>query len=400
MPQNPDGQTVKKIPVILVAAGRGSRAGGDIPKQYQPVCGRPLIAWTINALQKSELVGEIYCVINPDDADLFDHATKGFTLPAPIMGGDSRQQSALNGLKTITSNPSPYIMIHDAARPFVQPSIIADMVNTVTKKPSIKGAIPGVAVTDTVKRTNAQATIIETVSRDQLYRVQTPQLFDHKALLSAYENLDITHLTDDAMIMEAAGADISITKGDEGNMKVTNPEDFMKAAAMIQKNLDDIRTGHGFDVHAFDAGDHVTLCGVNIPHSHSLKGHSDADVAMHALTDALFSSIAAGDIGSHFPPSDDQWKGAKSEIFLKKACDLIADKGGMISNMVVTMMCEKPKIGAHRDAMRASLSKITGVSMDRISVQATTTEKLGFTGREEGIAAEAVATVRLPLEGM
>lgn len=377
-------------PVILVAAGRGNRAGGGLPKQYQLVASKPLLRLTIENLQKSPNVADILCVIHRDDIELYNKATAGLSLLPPVFGGETRQESALSGLKAL-DDPS-HVMIHDAARPFVPPALITRLVTT-----QAKGAIPGIAITDTVKRTDMDAKIIGTIDRNQLFTVQTPQFFHYETLVQAYSNLDVSTLTDDAMIMEAAGHSTVIIKGDPVNFKVTNPEDFKKAEAMMMNTLTDIRTGHGYDVHRFKDGDHVILNGIRIPHTHALKGHSDADVAMHALTDALLSLIAAGDIGTHFPPSDPQWKGAPSDIFLKKACDLIADKGGMISNMVVTIICEGPKIGPHREAMRAKLAEITTVPVDRISVQATTTEKLGFTGRNEGIAAEAVATVRLPL---
>ena len=383
-----------KIPIIVVAAGRGNRAGSDLPKQYHTIAGKMILRHTLDSLLKIEQLGPINVIIHPDDVALYNSCVSGLELPDPIFGGTTRQESSLNGLKSISD--SEYVMIHDGARPFVSSDLIDGL--RMRLDTGADGVIPALAITDTIKK--AHDYIIEsTVDRDNLYRVQTPQAFDYKKLMKAYENPDIATLTDDASLMEAAGHHLQLSKGCERNFKITTPEDFNKAEAQIAMTLGDIRTGQGYDVHRFTKGVNLWLCGVELEHSKSLKGHSDADVAMHALTDALLSSISAGDIGTHFPPSDEQWRGAASEIFLKKACQLILGRGGMIAHMAVTIICEAPKVGPHKDIMRARLAEITNIAIDRISVQATTTEKLGFTGRGEGIAAEAIATVRLPFEG-
>lgn len=390
-----------KTSILVLAAGRGTRAKttayNNVPKQYAVVAGKPLLRITLETLIGFDLFDEILCVIHPDDLSLYEDATRGLTLPAPVFGGETRQQSSQNGLNAIKE--CDFVMIHDAARPFVQKETVTALLESLNSG-EVKAVIPGLPVTDTLKKTSHDTKIIDTISRENLYAVQTPQAFSYPTLLDALSIGVGPDYTDDAMIMEAAGHAVHIIKGSENNFKVTSPEDFGKAERQLMTDLGDIRVGQGFDVHRFTKGDNVTLCGVKIPHSHSLKGHSDADVAMHALTDALFSAVADGDIGSHFPPSDPQWKGVASEIFLLKACTIIRDKGGMIAHMGITIITESPKIGPHRDDMRRAMSAITQVPIDRISVQATTTEKLGFTGRGEGIAAQASATVRLPLIGI
>ncbi|WND02326.1 bifunctional 2-C-methyl-D-erythritol 4-phosphate cytidylyltransferase/2-C-methyl-D-erythritol 2,4-cyclodiphosphate synthase [Temperatibacter marinus] len=381
----------KSVSMIVVAAGKGARAGGRIPKQYQTIAGKTILRHTLDALIRSYPFTEIVCVINPEDNHLYEKSVEGLSLSPAVKGGNTRQESSFNGLKALTAK-CDLVMIHDAARPFVSDNLIKELIDS-----KASATIPGISVTDTVKRADPQMNIIETVNREGLYSVQTPQAFDYHMLLKAHQSLTTASFTDDSMIMETIGEGVTIIEGDEANFKVTHPEDFKKAEMTIMNRLADIRTGHGYDVHRFEEGSSVILCGVEIPHTHRLKGHSDADVALHALTDAIFSSIAAGDIGCHFPPTDPQWQGAASSIFLEKACEMVKDKGGIISNIVVTLICERPKISLHQEAMRMKLSEITGLCKERISVQATTTEKLGFTGRNEGIAAEALATVRLPL---
>ena len=382
-----------KCSVIVVAAGSGSRAGGDLPKQYQQISGMPLIQHTLNALQAIPAIQDIICVINPDDRHLFDTATAHLQQLRSVAGGRTRQESVLRGLQALERDAPDYVLVHDAARPFVSADIVESCLNTLTG--GAMGVVPAVKVTDTLKSVDADI-IGATVDREKLYAVQTPQGFPYQALLDAHKATPHMNHTDDAAVMESAGHRISISHGTPDNFKVTVASDFKKAEKQIMSTLTDIRTGIGYDVHRLVDGDHVWLCGVKIPHIQSLKGHSDADVAMHALTDALYMALSAGDIGTHFPPTDPQWKGAPSHVFLSHAMEMVTDRGGMVAHLGVTVICENPKVGPHKDAMRQKLAEITSVPLDRISVQATTTEKLGFTGRDEGIAAQAVATVRLP----
>lgn len=388
----------KRVPIIVVAAGRGQRAGEGLPKQYRQVAGKTVLRHTLDNLLSIDSIGEIQVVIHPNDLDLYQNAVKGLSILAPVYGGETRQQSVSNGLSSLRDKleniESTYIFIHDAARPFTSEIVINDLVKAL-----ISGAdavIPGVEITDTIKKCDDGGTVVTTIDRTNLHRVQTPQGFVVSKLQQVHDNPPAGDNTDDAMMMESAGHKVTITKGDEDNFKITKPDDFLKAELMITNKCNDIRVGQGYDVHRFESGDNLWLCGVKIPHEMSLKGHSDADVALHALTDAILSAIAAGDIGTHFPPSDDKWRGASSDIFLKKACDLVQEKSGIISHLAVTIICEAPKIGPHMMVMRQKISDITNIELDRISVQATTTEKLGFTGRSEGIAAQATATIRLP----
>ena len=375
------------ISAIIVAAGRGQRAGGDLPKQYQLLQGKTVLRRTVEAFLNHPAVDDVCVVIHPDDRDLYDQSVEGLTLMPPVAGGENRQQSVLNGIEAVKD--STFCLIHDAARCFVSTDVVSNIINTLND--GAKGVVPALPVTDTLKSV-VGAVITSTPSRDGLYRAQTPQGFPTELILGAHTACIGKTLTDDASAAEECGYKVHIVEGDEDNIKITHGHDFILGARILGTSVD-VRTGTGFDVHAFEEGGHVTLCGVKIPHSHTLSGHSDADVAMHALTDALMGTVAAGDIGKHFPPTDPQWKGASSDIFLKKAMELVKDAGGRVTHADITIICEAPKIGPHVDAMRQGLSQIMGIDTSRISVKATTTEKLGFTGRGEGIAAQATATV-------
>lgn len=378
--------------VIILAGGSGIRVGSDIPKQYLSIGGRSILRRTVEAFTGHPEISRVQVVFRPEDQELYDAAVAGLDLPAPVPGGATRQESGRAGLEAIADDPPELVLIHDAARPFVDHGVIDRTLAVLKQHPA---ALPAMPVTDTVKRgagTADDPLVGETIPRDGLWRAQTPQGFRYADILSAHRTHAGDGLTDDAAVAEAAGMTIALVEGSEDNVKITTTEDLERARRHVGA---DIRTGSGFDVHAFDDGDHVTLCGIDIPHDRGLAGHSDADAGLHALTDAILGTIGAGDIGQHFPPSDPQWKGAPSDMFLRHAAGLVADRGGSITSVDVTLICERPKIGPHRDAMVARVADILSLDTDRVSIKATTTEGLGFTGRREGIAAQAVATVSL-----
>lgn len=341
----------------------------------------------------------IRCVIHPDDRELYDHAVSGlYGLEDPVHGGETRQQSVMNGLRAFARNGLEKILIHDAARPFVDPNVIAAVLATAT---GTAGAIAAAPIVDTIKRANGQGRIDETVPRDRLWAAQTPQGFSYATILASHEKAvaEQIEVTDDAALAEWAGLPVVLVESGRSNIKLTTEQDFIDAEAYImaqEPTLPDIRTGHGYDVHAFEPGTEVILGGISIPHDRKLKGHSDADVALHTITDAIYGAIGDGDIGHHFPPSDPQWKGVASDVFLDHAAGQVRRRNGRINNVDLTIICEEPKIGPHRDRMRMRISEIMGLEPERISVKATTTERLGFTGRSEGIAATATVTVILP----
>lgn len=392
--------------VIIVAAGRGSRmqtASETAPKQYIKLNDRPVLYHCLSAFNACDEIDAILTVIHPDDSDLYEASVPSGVdkLLAPITGGETRQHSVLNGLIALKQFKPEYVYIHDAARPFISPDIVSEIRKALDLS---DGALPALPIADTVKIAD-RARVINTVPREGLWRAQTPQAFAYDQILEAHtaalEQIDKVQFTDDASIAEWYGLTVDLIHGHEELRKLTTSEDLEWARNHLEvKNMAKIpqgsyRTGVGFDVHAFEEGDYVILCGVSVPHNKALKGHSDADVAMHTLTDALYGSIADGDIGIHFPPSDPQWKGAASHIFLEHAVKRIKERNGIIQNVDLTIMCESPRIGPHSHSMREKLSEIMDLSVDRISVKATTTEKLGFTGREEGIACMATATVWL-----
>ncbi|RVU39361.1 bifunctional 2-C-methyl-D-erythritol 4-phosphate cytidylyltransferase/2-C-methyl-D-erythritol 2,4-cyclodiphosphate synthase [Hwanghaeella grinnelliae] len=392
----PDGTTAKpKVACLVVAAGRGLRAGGGLPKQYRPIAGIPMLKRTLQALASFDCIDTVLPVIGHGDVPDFESQVGQITgvLP-PVFGGATRQASVLCGLEALASaGPPDLVLVHDGARPFVSVTMVERVI--VALRNGSAAVIPVLPVTDTIKRVDEDRHIVrETVDRTVLRRVQTPQGFRFDVLLDAHRAATGAELTDDAAVMEQAGADVNAVDGDAENTKITTPEDFQEADRKMIASQS-VRTGMGFDVHRFEPGDAVTLCGVSIPHTARLAGHSDADVGLHALTDAILGAIAAGDIGDHFPPSDPQWKGAASDRFLRHAADLVAARGGAVTHVDVTLICEKPKIGPHKEAMRMTIAGILGVDIDQVSVKATTTEKLGFTGRGEGIAAQAVASVRV-----
>ena len=378
---------------LIVAAGRGSRFGGPLPKQYALLAGRPVLRHTLEAYRSAPEINNLRVVIADGDEPHYAAAVVDLDLPGPVLGGASRQQSVLNGLEALAGEAPDFVAIHDAARPFVRPVDISACLEAASAL-GIDGAVLGVRLSDTVKRTGSDGAVVDTIPRTNLWRAQTPQIFRYKALLTAHRDAAVlgqseaTALTDDAAVAERAGLKVVMVEGSEGNRKITTAEDLRIAM--------ETRTAFGFDVHGFGRGNFVMLGGISIPHTHTLAGHSDADVALHALTDAVLGTIGAGDIGKHFPPSDPQWRGASSDRFLRHAIDLLLARGGRIVHLDLTLVCEAPKIGPHRDAIVASIARIVGVDPDRVSVKATTTEKLGFTGRREGIAAQAVATIEIP----
>ena len=379
-----------RIHAIIVAAGSGIRAGGGVPKQYRAVAGQPLLRHAVERLLGHPAITGVSVVINPECRALYDDAVAGLGLPEPIAGGATRQDSVLAGLEALAENPPEIVLVHDAARAFV-PDAVIDALVAAFADPDVDGACPALPQVDSLRRGEA-GRFCGSVDRDNLWRVQTPQGFRYPALLAAHRAA-APGATDEVAIALAAGLTVAITPGDERAFKVTEPDDFAKAEAMTTYSS---RAASGFDVHKFGPGTHVWLCGVQVPHDHGLIGHSDADAGLHALTDALLGTIAAGDIGDHFPPSDERWRGAASDQFLAHAAALVRERGGLIDHVDVTLICERPKVGPHRDAMRARIAEILNIAIDRVSVKATTTEKLGFTGRQEGIAAQAMASVRLP----
>lgn len=372
-----------KNTAIIVAAGRGLRVGGQIPKQFQFLRGICVLERTIAAFADHPEIAHIILVVNPNDADLLDALDlRGATL---VQGGESRDASVQAGLASAKGVDN--VLIHDAARPLVSARIISDVIAALKTH---DGAAPALIVTDALWR-GADNKVTAPHPRDNLFRAQTPQGFHLEAIVAAHA-AHIGGATDDVEVAVAHGLDVAIITGDEANMKITHASDFARAEQLLERDMD-IRLGNGYDVHRFCDGDQVMLCGVSVPHSHGLDGHSDADVGMHAVTDALYGALAMGDIGQHFPPSDPQWKGAASHIFLEHAVQMVRDRGFTISNVDCTLVCELPKIGPHAVDMRREMARIMGMDMDRVSVKATTSERLGFTGRGEGIAAITTATL-------
>jgi 2-C-methyl-D-erythritol 4-phosphate cytidylyltransferase/2-C-methyl-D-erythritol 2,4-cyclodiphosphate synthase len=389
------------IAILVVAGGRGSRAGEGLPKQYRPLAGKSVLARTLEAMHAAAPEALLKTVIHADDRALYDASAGQLSQAArlrllpPAIGGASRQESVRNGLEALASNAPEIVLIHDAARPFASPALVARAIDAARAHGA---AVPGAPLADTVKEIDADGFVAATPERARLRAVQTPQSFRFPLILAAHRAAASggREFTDDAMVAEAAGHAVFVFAGDPANFKLTTQEDFARAMTDFASALPDIRVGQGYDVHAFAEGDHVWLGGVAVPHTHGLKGHSDADVLMHAITDAILGAIADGDIGAHFPPTDPQWKGAASSIFLAHAVKRVREKGGVIAHIDATVVCEAPKIGPHREAIRESLAKIMGLEIDRVAIKATTTERLGFTGRKEGIAALAMATARLP----
>ena len=377
---------------LVVAAGRGTRLGAPLPKQYLPLAGEPMLRHTLRALASHPRISGVRAVIHPDDREQYETAARGLDLLPPAPGGAQRQDSVRLGLESLIEIDPDVVAIHDGARPFVDGALIDRVLDAIDHAP---GAIPALAVADTLKR-GRDGRIVETVDRSQLWRAQTPQAFRFREILAAHRSAAGLELSDDAAVAERAGLAVSLVTGSETNLKVTTTDDLARAEGMLLARLGDIRTGQGFDVHPLGPGDHVWLCGIKVPHERALIGHSDADVGLHAITDAILGALGAGDIGQHFPPSDPKWRGAASDQFLRHAAALVTQRGGRIAHIDVTLICERPKVSPHRAAMVARIADILDLAPERVSVKATTTEKLGFTGREEGIAAQAITTIRLP----
>src|SRR5215467_12067727 len=377
---------------LVVAAGRGSRFGGALPKQYRVLGGVSLLRHAVAALAGHPRVANVLVTIRPEDRALFDSAVTGLGVLPPVAGGETRQDSVRCGLEALAAHRPDRVLIHDGARPFPDPRLVDRVIDALD---AAVAAIPCVPLRDTIKRMES-GRVRETIERSALWRAQTPQGFHFGAILEAHRTAINRDLTDDSAVAEAAGLLPVIVEGSDDNLKVTTPEDLAAAERLLALRLGDVRVGQGFDVHPFASGDHLWICGVKIPHNTSLAGHSDADVGLHALTDAVLGAIGAGDIGMHFPPSDPRWRGVASDQFLRRAVELVRERGGTIAGVDVTILCERPKIAPYRVAMIERVAEVLGIAAARVSVKATTTDRLGFIGRGEGIAAQAVATVRLP----
>lgn len=392
------------VAALIVAAGRGSRAGEGVPKQYRPLAGKPVLALTLDAFLRHPKIGTTLVVIHPDDIDLYRETVaalpdgRAARLLPVAFGGETRQDSVRKGLEALSASGASHVLIHDAARPFASEALIGRALEAVERWDA---AVPGIAVTDTVKVIGPSSEVVSTPDRAKLRAVQTPQAFNFAALLAAHRNAaaaGMGNFTDDGALAEWAGIPVHVFDGDPLNGKLTHASDFPEAERRLRGFAMNYvtRLGTGFDVHAFSDGDHVWLGGIKVPHDRGVIAHSDGDVILHALTDALLGAIAEGDIGTHFPPSDPQWRGAASDQFLAHAAALVRGRGGLIDHLDATLLCEKPRLGPYRDAMRQRIAEIVGLRLDQVSLKATTTEKLGFTGRGEGIAAQAAATIRLP----
>ncbi len=383
------------VAAIVVAGGRGIRAGGELPKQYRTIGGIPVLRLSLAAFTSHPEIAMVQPVIHADDEQLFSAASAGLPLRPAVRGGATRQASVFSGLEALAPDEPEIVLVHDAARPFASAELVSRAVAAGCKG----AAVPGLPVSDTVKAIDASGRVVETLDRSRLRTVQTPQAFVFSTLLAAHRKAREAgrdDFTDDAALAEWAGLPVDIFEGEAGNMKLTTAEDFARAERDSLAALGDVRTGCGYDVHAFTDGDHVMLGGVRIPHERGVSGHSDADVALHALVDAILGALAEGDIGVHFPPSDPQWRGAASELFLAFAVERVRQRGGRIAHLDVTLVCEAPRIGPYREAICARIAEIAGVPLDRVGLKATTSEKLGFTGRREGLVAHATATLRLP----
>ncbi len=388
-----------KVAAVIVAGGSGQRAGGERPKQYQLIGGRPVIWWTCRAFLEHPAIDHVQPVIGEGHEEMFAEATKDLGLPYPVIGGSTRQESCRIGIEAVGRHMPSKVLIHDAARPFIAADLIDDVIGWLDRFPAV---VPGMPVAETLKFAPG-GFVSRTVDRASIWTAQTPQGFAYDGILAAYRKAEAeqtANLTDDASVAEHAGIAISMIPGRPENRKLTTAQDIDFAdrdmTARQLHHLPDIRVGQGIDIHPFEPGDAVTLCGVAIPYTQRLKGHSDADVAMHALTDAILGTIGEGDIGTHFPPSEPQWKGAPSRIFLSKAIELLEAKRGQIANADITILAEAPKIAPHVAAMKAVLSPLLHLDPARIAIKATTMEKLGAIGRKEGIMAYATVTVRLP----
>jgi 2-C-methyl-D-erythritol 4-phosphate cytidylyltransferase / 2-C-methyl-D-erythritol 2,4-cyclodiphosphate synthase len=387
---------LERTAAILVAAGRGLRAGSGGPKQYRSIGGQTVIYRAMAPFCRHPQVFAVQPVLHPDDKAVFGDAVCALRHEPAADGGATRQASVHAGLEALAGQKPDVVLIHDAARPFVSAALISRAIDAASRTGA---AVPAIAVTDTIKLIDEDGNVLATPDRARLRIAQTPQAFRFEAILDAHRRAARerrSDFTDDAALAEWAGLTVATFEGDPANMKLTTPEDFVREEARLGAMLGDVRTGSGYDVHAFGDGDHLMICGVRVPHARGFVAHSDGDVGLHALVDAILGALADGDIGSHFPPSDIKWKGAASDRFLKYALDRVTARGGRVAHLDVTLICERPKIGPFRDAMRTRIAEIASLSLSRVAVKATTSERLGFTGREEGIAAMASATIRLP----
>lgn len=378
---------------LVVAAGRGERFGSDIPKQYVPLGGQPLLRHCVTNLAYHPAIVGVRVVFDPSARAHYAAAVVGLAVMEPVLGGVSRQESVRLGLESLADLKPDKVLIHDGARPFCESALVDRVLGGLA---SHDGAIAALPVVDTLKRANDRGGVAKTLDRSRIWRAQTPQGFLYQPILEAHRAAaGRDDLTDDAAVAELAGLDVALVLGAEDNLKVTTRNDLQRAEAILAQRQGDVRVGSGFDVHRFGAGDKVTLCGIEIPHDQALVGHSDADVALHALTDAILGALGAGDIGRHFPPSEPQWRGAASDIFVRDAVARTHQRGGSIAHADITIICETPKISPHAEAMQARVALMLGIDLSRVSIKATTTERLGFTGRGEGIAAQAIVTLRL-----
>ena len=379
---------------LIVAAGVGSRFGGSLPKQYHELAGQSILRRSVLAFLEHPHISDVQVVINPDHRSMYDEAVGDLGLPEPVPGGASRQESVLLGLEALAQGKKKpdLVMIHDAARPLIDAATITAVRRALD---TAKGAIAAKPLVDTLKRGD-DTEIVTTIDRANLWQAHTPQAFHFQDILVAHRAVAGAQMTDDAAVAEKANIKVTLVASNPDNMKITNPDDLDRAARLLGQNYGDIRTGMGFDVHKLIPGTEIILCGVAIPHNFKAEGHSDADVGLHALVDAILGAMGAGDIGTHFPPSDPQWKGKDSAHFVRHVVGMVSERGGIISNADVTLMCEAPRVGPHRDAMVKRMAELLEIDPSRVSVKATTTETLGFTGRGEGIAAQAIATLRFP----
>lgn len=378
---------------LIVAAGRGTRFGRALPKQYADLAGAPVIRRASLAFLRHPGIRAVRCVIHPEDVDAYKSAVGDLGLLPPIHGGATRQESVRLGLESLLAESPDFVLIHDGARPLIDSATIDRVIAAAEER---GGAIAALRVHDSLKR--GVATVTDVVDRTDLWRAQTPQAFAFGPILAAHRAHAGADLSDDAAVAERSGMTVALVDGAENNLKITSPGDLDRARRLLDGRAVSVRVGQGFDVHRFGPGEAVVIGGIAIPHDAALVGHSDADVALHALTDAILGALADGDIGSHFPPSDPRWRGADSAVFIRHAAALARARGGVIDHVDVTIVCEHPKIGPHRTAMTGRIAALLDVPPSRVAVKATTTEGLGFTGRGEGIAAQAVATLRLPAE--
>lgn len=387
----------RNVIVLIVAAGESRRAGGGTPKQYQMLEGKSLLRRSIEAFLQHPDISAVKVVINPAHASYYSEHTKDLKLLPPVDGGATRQQSVTLGLASLAGSPPDYVLVHDAARPNISADVISRVIAALSETPAV---IPALPVFDTLKHAEDDR-IIGTIERKKLFRAQTPQGFHFQPILDAHKECEGYECTDDAAVAEHAGMEVRIVPGSEHNYKVTTKEDIEDARTLLAAHYE-TRAGMGFDVHrlvaAGDDNKHVTICGIKIESDFALEGHSDADVGLHAITDAILGSISAGDIGLHFPPSEAKWRGVNSSVFVTHALGLLKQKHGKIIHADTTIICEKPHISPHRDRMVAHIASLLEIDKSRVSVKATTTEKLGFTGRGEGIAAQSVVTIKIPAE--